>query len=137
MTGCRQLTLAGASGANPHVWFLVLSAMGRRGRTDFDDADDRRHLARRPRRPDPPIGLRRLGQPLHRLAERAVVAPVLASPSSGRNPSWWIAHDKSVVAVERLTSIPVERLLERHGAVQYATVRAMQRTIGWLAGLDR
>ena len=73
----------------------------------------------------------------HRLAERAVVAPVLASPSSGRNPPWWIAHDKSVVAVERLTSIPVERLLERHGAAQYATVRAVQRTIGWLAGLDR
>ena len=73
----------------------------------------------------------------HRLAERAVVAPVLASPGSGHNPPWWIAHDKSVVAVERLTSIPVERLLERHGAAQYATVRAVQRTIGWLAGLDR
>ena len=73
----------------------------------------------------------------HRLAERAVVAPVLASPSTGRNPPWWIAHETSVVAVERLNSIPVERLLERHGTAQYTTVRAVQRTIGWLAGLDQ
>lgn len=73
----------------------------------------------------------------HRLAERAVVAPVLPSRSAGRNPPWWIAHENLVVAVERLTSIPVERLLERHGTAQYTTVRAVQRTMGWLAGLDR
>lgn len=72
----------------------------------------------------------------HRLAERAVVAPVLAAHRSERNPPWWIAHENSVVAVERLTSIPVERLLVLHGTAQYTTVRAVQRTIGWLAGLD-
>ena len=73
----------------------------------------------------------------HRLAARALVAPVLVSPGTGHHPPWWIAHEQSVVAVERLTSIPVERLLERNGSAQYSTIRAVQRTIGWLAGLDR
>ena len=73
----------------------------------------------------------------HRLAERAVVAPLLPPGRPGRNPPWWIPHDGSVVAVERVASIPVERLLERRDAARFATVRAVQRVIGWLAGLDR
>jgi mRNA-degrading endonuclease toxin of MazEF toxin-antitoxin module len=72
----------------------------------------------------------------HRLAERAIVAPVLPSHASESSPPWWIAHDDSVVALERLTSIPVERLLERHGIAHYTTVRAVQRAIGWLTGRD-
>lgn len=73
----------------------------------------------------------------HRLAERAVVAPVLAAPSTGASPPWWINHEESIIAVERLSSVAVERLLERRGTMPYATVRAVQRTIGWLTGLDR
>jgi mRNA-degrading endonuclease toxin of MazEF toxin-antitoxin module len=72
----------------------------------------------------------------HRLAERAIVAPVL-SAGAGHDPPWWIESESSVVAVERLSSIPLERLLERHGTAAYRTVRAVQRTIGMLAGLDR
>lgn len=73
----------------------------------------------------------------HRLAERAIVAPVLASPATGHHPPWWIAHENSIVAVERLASVPVERLLERQGAAQHDTVRAVQRTAGRLIGRDR
>lgn len=72
----------------------------------------------------------------HRLAERAVVAPVLESRGAVRAPPWWIVHEDSVVAVERLTSIPIERLLERHGVARYTTVRAVQRTVGWITGRD-
>jgi len=72
----------------------------------------------------------------HRLAERAVVAPVLESQPAARTPPWWIAHEDSVIAVERLSSISVDRLLERHGVAHYTTVRAVQRTIGWITGRD-
>jgi mRNA-degrading endonuclease toxin of MazEF toxin-antitoxin module len=72
----------------------------------------------------------------HRLAERVIVAAVLPSPASESSPPWWITHEDSVVALERLTSIPVERLLERHGTAHYTTVRAVQRAIGWLTGRD-
>jgi mRNA-degrading endonuclease toxin of MazEF toxin-antitoxin module len=73
----------------------------------------------------------------HRLAERAIVAPVLPSHAVERNPPWWIAHENSVVALERLSSIPIERLLERHGGARHTTVGAVQRAIGWLTGTDR
>ena len=46
-------------------------------------------------------------------------------------------HDEPAVAVERLSSIPVDRLLERHGATQHATTRAVQRAVGWLTGVHR
>lgn len=68
----------------------------------------------------------------HRLAERAIIAPVLPSPAVERSPPWWIVHESSVVAVDRLSSIPVDRLLERSGAAPYSTVRAVQRAIGWV-----
>jgi mRNA-degrading endonuclease toxin of MazEF toxin-antitoxin module len=73
----------------------------------------------------------------HRLAERAIVAPMLPTGTAGRTPPWWISHDDSVVALERLSSIPVDRLLERRGAVQHTTARTVQRAIGWLTGSDR
>ena len=73
----------------------------------------------------------------HRLAERAIVAPVLPSHGVARNPPWWIANENAVVALERLSSVPVDRLLERHGTAPYSTVRAVQRAIGWLTGTDR
>jgi mRNA-degrading endonuclease toxin of MazEF toxin-antitoxin module len=73
----------------------------------------------------------------HRLAERAIIAPLLPSRAVARNPPWWITHESSVVALERLSSIPVDRLLERRGTAQLATVRAVQRAIGWLTGTDR
>ncbi len=73
----------------------------------------------------------------HRLTERAVIAPLLPPGRPGLNPPWWVTHDGSVVAVERLTSIAVERLVERIGTARYPTIRAVQTTIGWLVGLDR
>ena len=73
----------------------------------------------------------------HRLAERAVIAPVLTPGRPGRNPPWWIAHAGSVVAVDRLTSIPADRLLERSGTAQFTTVQAVQAAIASLAGLHR
>lgn len=73
----------------------------------------------------------------HRLAERAIVAPVLPAGEPGRTPPWWIAHDDSVIALERLSSISVDRLLEQHGAVEHATTRAVQRAVGWLTGVHR
>lgn len=72
----------------------------------------------------------------HRLAGRALVAPVLATGPTHRNPPWWIPHEGSAVALERLTSIPAERLLEPRGTAPYSTVRAAQRAIGWLTGSD-
>jgi hypothetical protein len=42
----------------------------------------------------------------HRLAERAIVAPVLPASEPGRTPPWWITHDDSVIALERLSSTP-------------------------------
>jgi len=72
----------------------------------------------------------------HRLAERAVVAPVLPAGEPRRTPPWWISHHDSVVALERLSSIPVDRLLERHGAGPHTTARAVQRAIGWLTGAN-
>lgn len=73
----------------------------------------------------------------HRLAERAIVAPVLPAGEPGRTPPWWIPHDDSVIALERLNSIPVHRLLERHGAAQHTTNLAVQRAVGWLTGAHR
>jgi mRNA-degrading endonuclease toxin of MazEF toxin-antitoxin module len=73
----------------------------------------------------------------HRLAERAVVAPVLPAGEPGRTPPWWITHDDSVIALERLSSMPVDRLLERRGAAQHITTRAVQRAVGWLTGIHR
>jgi mRNA-degrading endonuclease toxin of MazEF toxin-antitoxin module len=70
----------------------------------------------------------------HRLADRAIVAPMLPAGAGGRTPPWWISHHDSVVALERLSSIAVNRLLEKHDAVQHTTARTVQRAIGWLTG---
>jgi mRNA-degrading endonuclease toxin of MazEF toxin-antitoxin module len=73
----------------------------------------------------------------HRLAERAIVAPVISSASPSREPPWWVAHDGSVVALERLSTVSTERLLERQSTAPHSTVRTVQRAIGWLTGTDR
>ncbi|MFV0257442.1 MAG: type II toxin-antitoxin system PemK/MazF family toxin [Acidimicrobiales bacterium] len=73
----------------------------------------------------------------HQLAERALVAPVLPVSGSGNSPPWWVSSDSSVVALERLSSIPVTRLLDRERVVPHATARAIQQAIGWLTGSGR
>lgn len=73
----------------------------------------------------------------HRLAQRAIVAPLLPAGEPGRMPPWWISHDDSVIALERLSSIPVDRLLERHGPAPHTTARDVQRAVGWLTGTHR
>lgn len=72
-----------------------------------------------------------------RLAERAVVAPMVPSGATDRTPPWWIAHEDAVVALERLSSIPVDRFLERRGIVSPATARTVQRAVGWITGINR
>ena len=69
----------------------------------------------------------------NRLAERAIVAQVLSRPSDRTTPPWWIAHGESVIALDRLSSLSVERLLERRERADNTTVRAVQRAIARLA----
>jgi len=73
----------------------------------------------------------------HRLAERAVVAPMVPADATDRTPPWWIGHEDSVVALERLSSLPVDRLLERRGAVPHSTALAVQRAVGWITASNR
>jgi hypothetical protein len=61
----------------------------------------------------------------HRLAERAEVAPMVPAGATDRTPPWWIGHEHSVVALERLSSIPLDRLLERRGVVPHTTALAV------------
>lgn len=72
----------------------------------------------------------------HRLAERALVAPVLAPDSADPPPPWWIPLDGSFVAVERLASLPIERLLDHTTTAPHLTVRQVQRVIALVAGLN-
>lgn len=73
----------------------------------------------------------------HRLAERALVAPVIESRGTDRDPPWRVGHDGSAIAVDRLTSVPIDRLLERQGTASLATVRTVQRTVRLITGSER
>jgi mRNA-degrading endonuclease toxin of MazEF toxin-antitoxin module len=64
----------------------------------------------------------------HRLAERAVVAPVLdAAPSSSR--PWHIPLGDQVVAVNQLGTMPLDCLLERVHRPGFETLRQVRRAV--------
>lgn len=77
------------------------------------------------------------GEHVHRLADRAFVAPLVPPTPSGRLPPWRVEHGPLSVAVDRLTSVALDRLLERQGHASSATVRAVQHTVAQFVGLER
>lgn len=61
----------------------------------------------------------------HRLAARAIVCPQMETVPDERFP-WWIEVDAGTFALDRLASLPVDRLLEpvdRLSAPQLAALR--------------
>ena len=65
----------------------------------------------------------------HRLAGRAVVAPVLPEPPEVAGPWYVPMGDGRVVAVHLLATVAVDRLLERVGLVQFGTLARVRRVM--------
>lgn len=65
----------------------------------------------------------------HRLAERAVIAPVLDEVPAAPRP-WHIRFGDQAVAVNQLGTTPVERLLERVDRTGFETLRQVRRAVG-------
>ncbi len=64
----------------------------------------------------------------HRLAERAVIAPVLDEVPAFPRP-WHIRLGDQAVAVNQLGTTPVARLLERVDRVGFETLRQVRRAV--------
>jgi mRNA-degrading endonuclease toxin of MazEF toxin-antitoxin module len=64
----------------------------------------------------------------HRLAERAVIAPVLDQVPDFPRP-WHIRVGDQAVAVNQLGTAPVARLLERVDRVSFDTLRQVRRAV--------
>ncbi len=64
----------------------------------------------------------------HRLAERAVVAPVLDSLPAAPRP-WHIAIDERAIAVNQLGTTPIDRLLERVDRGDLETLRRVRHAV--------
>jgi mRNA-degrading endonuclease toxin of MazEF toxin-antitoxin module len=64
----------------------------------------------------------------HRLAERAVVAPVLDTPPAAARP-WHIAIDERAIAVNQLGTTPIDRLLERIDRGDLETLRRVRQAV--------
>ena len=64
----------------------------------------------------------------HRLAERAVVAPVLDDVPAARRP-WHVRLGDQAVAVNQLGTTPVDRLLEHVDRVGFETLRQVRRAV--------
>jgi mRNA-degrading endonuclease toxin of MazEF toxin-antitoxin module len=65
----------------------------------------------------------------HRLAERAVVAPVLdVGPASPR--PWHIPLSERTIAVNQLATMPVDRLLELVERAGLETLRRVRHAVG-------
>ena len=64
----------------------------------------------------------------HRLAERAVIAPVLDEVPAVPRP-WHIRLGDQAVAVNQLGTTPVARLLERVDRVDFETLRQVRRAV--------
>ena len=64
----------------------------------------------------------------HRLAERALIAPVLdAAPATPR--PWHIILGGRAIAANLLGTIPVDQLLERVDRAGFDTLRAVRRAV--------
>lgn len=64
----------------------------------------------------------------HRLAERAIVAPVLDALPAAPRP-WHIAIDDRAIAVNQLGSTPIDRLLERVDRGDLETLRRVRHAV--------
>ncbi len=64
----------------------------------------------------------------HRLAERAVVAPVLDTLPAAPRP-WHIAIDERAIAVNQLGTTPIDRLLERVDRGDLETLRRVRQAV--------
>ena len=64
----------------------------------------------------------------HRLAERAVVAPVLDDIPAAPRP-WHILLGDRAVAVNQLGTTPVDRLLERVDRADFETLRQVRLAV--------
>jgi mRNA-degrading endonuclease toxin of MazEF toxin-antitoxin module len=69
----------------------------------------------------------------HRLAGRAVVAPVLARVPAAPRP-WHIAVGDRAVAVNQLGTVPLDRLLEFVERTGLDTLRQVRRAVREIAG---
>jgi mRNA-degrading endonuclease toxin of MazEF toxin-antitoxin module len=64
----------------------------------------------------------------HRLAERAVIAPVLDEVPASPRP-WHVLLGDQAVAVNQLGTTPVDRLLERVDRAGFETLRLVRRAV--------
>ncbi len=64
----------------------------------------------------------------HRLAERAVIAPVLDEVPASPRP-WHVLIGNRAVAVNQLSTTPIERLLERVDLAGFETLRQVRRAV--------
>ena len=70
----------------------------------------------------------------HRLAERAVVAPLLNEIPEPRRPWHVMCSDDRAVAVNQFGTIPVERLLERVAEASLETLREVRHAVAAITG---
>jgi mRNA-degrading endonuclease toxin of MazEF toxin-antitoxin module len=68
-----------------------------------------------------------------RLAERAVVAPVLDEAPDRPSP-WHVRLDGRSIAVNQLATVSVDRLLERVGNTSNETLRQVRHAVRAIAG---
>lgn len=69
----------------------------------------------------------------HRLAERAVIAPVLEAGPDAPQP-WHVRMGDRTVAVNQMGTTRVERLLERSSQADFDTIRQVRRAVREIAG---
>ena len=68
-----------------------------------------------------------------RLAERAIVAPVLDQAPDRPSP-WLVPLDRRTIAVNHMATVPVDRLLERVGTAHSETLRQVRHAVRAIAG---
>ena len=64
----------------------------------------------------------------HRLAERAVIAPLLDEVPASPRP-WHVLFADRAVAVNQLGTTPIDRLLERVDRAGFETLRQVRRAV--------
>jgi len=69
-----------------------------------------------------------------RLAERAVIAPLLDETPDAPRPWHVPLHADTVIAVNQLGTMPVDRLLERIGIAPFETLRQVRHAVRAITG---
>lgn len=69
----------------------------------------------------------------HRLAERAVIAPVLDEIPVAARP-WHVRLGDQAVAVNQLGTTPVDRLVERVDRASFEVLRQVRRAVREITG---